>query len=733
MKKIAGLLLGGLLISGCLSSDIKEVKTVEKTVSKPNVVIIYADDLGWSDLAVNNSDPHLFRYTPNIDRFFTQGVRIDNYVTHCVCSPSRAGLLTGKHYAKVMAGPEVGGELPFDDNTTTFAADFQKSGYKTGCFGKWHNSNPAMPTGGTGKLVADKSEIIPDNEIYEYTADTYFGIGVNGYGFDRFVGYYGGGSDLFNRIARNQCYWWHDTRHSNEPGYTTDLITKYATEFIDQNKDVPFCCYVPEEAVHGPVQLKRSDLKEFCGMLETKLGITGQWDYVKGITSKKTGRRIEDVAEIKCNGGEEFSVPDLDAGDRHYNNLMLGCYLYSLDKSVGAIVEKVKEAGQFKNTIFVFASDNGGTPKSCNLPFQGGKHSIWEGGVHVPAAIWWPGTFDAETAPYTPANNRYVGYMGYLDLYPTLMAMTGSPCTGKNLDGKNCWDQLRKNVECRPDFEDPYYEIWREQGSIRTAKWKLIYSESWNRIELYDLDNDVAEANNVADANPAIRDTLIMMYKDWLKTNNFAVPSVPIDQQNISHPDPAPEGEVLEVKAWQDQDRNTGLYVRFAIGDWVGGKTGGYTEPGDRIEYDIYVCDDSEKTAGIFYTPGRGWDPMFKPNSGLDQDGKHVYNMENPKGEWRRHTVGIGVNCPLVTVINYIVMRDGGPGYYHFYIDNVVVRKNDGTIRTVLWKSEKDTTPLIYCYDRKHYNGLKEALASPKFPFKDVQIKAVDLPAGAGL
>jgi len=397
-----------------------------------------------------------------------------------------------------------------------------------------------------------------------------------------------------------------------------------------------------------------------------------------------------------------------------------------MDKSVGEIVQKVRAIGQFSNTIFAFTSDNGGTPKSCNLPFQGGKHSIWEGGVHVPAAIWWPGKFDARTAPYTPGNNRYVGYLGYLDVYPTLMAMTGQACTATDMDGKNCWAELKKNVECRVDYADPYFEIGREQGFIRTAKWKLIYSESRNRTELYDLENDQAEAKNVADANPVVRDTLITMYKEWLKTNNYAIPSIPIDAENITHSEPAPSGEILEVQGWQDQDKNHGLYVRFAKGDWTGGQPGGYTEVGDRVEYDIFICEDSEKTSGIFYTPGRGWDPMFKPNSGLNQDGKHVFNMEQSKGEWNRHVLGIGVNCPGVTLIHYLVMRHGKSGYYHFYIDNVVVRKSDGTIRTVLWQSSDDTTPLIYCYNRKRHHNLKQALAAPDIPFKDIKIEAVE-------
>ena len=79
---------------------------------KTNIVIFYADDFGWGDIRHHNTDPALFRYTPNMDRLFTEGIEFKNYMPHCVCSPSRAGLLTGKHYANVGAGPRTGGTLP---------------------------------------------------------------------------------------------------------------------------------------------------------------------------------------------------------------------------------------------------------------------------------------------------------------------------------------------------------------------------------------------------------------------------------------------------------------------------------------------------------------------------------------------------------------------------------------------------------------------------------------------
>jgi len=478
-----------------------------------------------------------------------------------------------------MAGPRTGGELPYE-NTLTMGQDFQKNGYITGCFGKWHNSEPNLPAKNTGLLVSSDDDIIIDNDIYEYEASKHFGIGVNNYGFDKWAGYYGGGADLYTRFAaqQNQANWWVDSVYmGGVEGYTTDLITESAMEFITNNKDNNFLCYVPEQAVHHPIQVKKSDLIEYCEKLETERGISGQWDYVKNIKSPSTGKTIEEAGEeIKCWKDEEFDVTEIDPDKTHFNHLIFGAYIYSLDKSIGRIIDTLEILGLMNNTIILFASDNGGLPEGCSLPFQGGKHSIWEGGVHVPAAIWWPGTFDANTSPYSPGNNEYIGNVGYYDLYPTLMAMTGNTFTATDADGINFWNELQSNTQVRPGYEDPFFEMWNEHGFVRTDEWKLIFSESDKRTELYKYKTDIAEANNVSSANPQITQDLISLYKGWLTDNKLAVPFVKLDESNIHSTDPAPDGEILEVKAWQDQSNSGGVFIRFANGDFINGKIGHY-------------------------------------------------------------------------------------------------------------------------------------------------------------
>ncbi len=153
--------------------------------AKPNVVYIMADDVGWGDLSVHGGGVP----TPNIDRLFSRGVELTQFMGWCVCSPTRAMLLTGRHPIRVGTAPEVGGEL--DPGETTIAEGFQANGYRTGVFGKWHNGNdPDTPE--FRAAFAEAFKHLPNKKFVA-------GHGANAHGFDEAWIYYGGGADYFNR------------------------------------------------------------------------------------------------------------------------------------------------------------------------------------------------------------------------------------------------------------------------------------------------------------------------------------------------------------------------------------------------------------------------------------------------------------------------------------------------------------------------------------------------------
>ena len=217
------------------------------TPAKPNIVYLLADDLGWGDISAHGGSIP----TPNIDRLFKQGVELRNFMGWCVCSPTRAMLLTGRHPFRVGTGPEVGGELAKEE--TTIAEGFKANGYRTGVFGKWHNGDdPDTPE--YRAAFAEAFKAMPNKKLKG-------GLGVNEHGFDEAWVYYGGGADYFTRR----------TVQGQRPG---ELVAQPRVppagrglhrgphhaarlEFIRENKDRPFFCYVPFHIVHAPLQAKR--------------------------------------------------------------------------------------------------------------------------------------------------------------------------------------------------------------------------------------------------------------------------------------------------------------------------------------------------------------------------------------------------------------------------------------------------------------------------------------------
>lgn len=706
MKKLLLLVITTLIVTSLLAQE------------KPNVVFILADDLGMGDISYNNQDPAWFRHTPNIDEICEKGIYFKNYSAHHVCSPTRAGLLTGLHYTKVGSGSETGGTL--FNNIPNVAKDFQTNGYVTGAFGKWHNGFPNFPIDGNGASVAKVSDIDSSNNIFEKKDNQDWGEGVNAYGFDRWKGYYSGGGDYFNRYvnAHHEYDWWIDQHYRPDvKGYTTDLIGEAAVNFIEDNKDNQFYCYVPMEAVHAPYQVKRSDLQELCSFFP------GEWDYIKDIESPTTGRKISEVAKIRCQAGQEFDFTILDPEASHFIRLIYSTMAYSMDKAIGRIIDKLKEHDLQDNTIVFFSSDNGATMQGNNGVFQGYKHSLWEGGIHVPAAMWWPGNIDAESLDkYSPGDNVYEAYVQYIDYYPTIMSLTNCTISATSLDGIDFSEGLLNRVDSREEFESPYYGINTQWGVVKTGKWKLHYNEvpQVQILQLYDIENDPGETINLTNDEPQATEALKKLYNDWVDENNYAFSYLPVSMEKISEPDPKPEGDVLEVEAWQTDAIGDAFSVRFS------NFSGGGSVAGDRIEFDIYVPDDSDQDSGFIFTPAGGPRPYYLNNNSVTQDTVFLLGKKWPRNTWIRNVVGYGNHAPIGGYANYISFFGTDSGYIHCYLDNIIVRHSNGVAQTI-WKDDNDFDNIRYRYQDEQYTMLDDVKKIEGFPFKDVELSAASL------
>ena len=294
---------------------------------RPNLVVIMADDMGYGDASCYGNS--VFR-TPHLDRLAAEGLLFtDFHSSGSVCSPTRAGLLTGRYQQRagipgvINADPKVNRHHGLMSNEVTFAELLREAGYRTGIFGKWH--------------LGYRRRFNPLH-----------------HGFDTFRGYVSGNIDYLSHVDRMGIEdWWQGDQLRPEKGYSTHLITRHAVEFIeaqDAGRERPFCLYVAHECPHSPYQ--------------------GPGDpAVRG----------PGVARIPGRARKDIKVA--------YREMMV-----EMDKGVGAIVETLRKKKLGEKTLVLFFSDNGANRNGSNGSLRGFKGSVWEGGHRVPAVAWWPGT-----------------------------------------------------------------------------------------------------------------------------------------------------------------------------------------------------------------------------------------------------------------------------------------------------------------------------------------------------
>lgn len=297
-------------------------------VRQPNFVIILADDLGYGDIS-----PFAGRIaTPTLERMAAEGLRVTDFHTSgTVCSPTRAGLMTGRYQQRagipgvVLADPNgATHHHGLQDHEVTIAELLRDNGYATAIFGKWH-------------LGYDPKYNPLEN------------------GFDTFSGFVAGNVDYFSHVDQAGAEdWWLQDRKHREEGYATRLITDHAVSFIRANKNKPFFLFVSHAAPHYPYQ--------------------GPADKAE----REAGSEFDDV----------FSADgDVDATYREM--------VEELDQGVGHILDELANAGIDERTLVLFLSDNGADQRGSNAPFRGSKGSEWEGGHRVPFIARWPESIQA--------------------------------------------------------------------------------------------------------------------------------------------------------------------------------------------------------------------------------------------------------------------------------------------------------------------------------------------------
>ncbi|TWT71406.1 sulfatase-like hydrolase/transferase [Crateriforma conspicua] len=437
---------------------------------RPNFVIIMVDDMGYAGISCFGNP---YFQTPEIDRLAAEGMRLtDFHSSGTVCSPTRAGLLTGRYQQRagieavihpVRSHPEHRKGLQTSE--VTFAEMLQSQGYATALIGKWHQG-----------YVHNSDDFHPQN-----------------HGFDQFIGYRSGNIDFVSHVGDHDEHdWWHGREETKEEGYVTDLINEYAIDFIEKNRDQPFCLYIPHLAIHNPVQ-----------------------------TPGDPPRRTED------GGWNRWKPADSDERIEKYRGMTL-----PIDQGVGQIRQTLIELGLDRKTLVLFFSDNGAANDfpSGSPGLRGNKGSVYEGGHKVPFIAWWPGRIAAGSKSDVPAIT--------LDVMPTLLSLAGvqSP-VDRRLDGVDLSPVLlrRQTLRSRPLFWASLSNNGGRSEAMRDGPWKLVVrhpgaakgSFENERLELYRLDQDPAEETNLADQHLDQAAQMLARLKEWYAdTQRTATPQL---------------------------------------------------------------------------------------------------------------------------------------------------------------------------------------------------------------
>ncbi|MEL7532367.1 MAG: arylsulfatase, partial [Bacteroidota bacterium] len=443
--RIIALLSVLFLLFSCQQTT-EQAATIQRS-DKPNIIYIMADDLGYGDLSAYGQEKF---ETPNIDQMLAEGMKFTrHYAGSTVCAPSRSSLMTGEHtgHTFVRGNKEVKpeGQHPLADSVLTVAEILKAAGYKTGAIGKWG-------------LGAPGSEGEP-----------------NAQGFDFFYGY--------NCQREAHSYYpdhlWRNRERVELPAntegktgtFSQDLMMEETIKYLEENKNDPFFLYLPYTIPHASIEVPEQDLKPFLGKYE----------------------------EVAFEGGHYRATENPRA--------TFAAMIARLDQDVGKVLKTLKRLGIAENTLVVFTSDNGAHQEGGADPaffnssggLRGLKRDLYEGGVRVPMIAWWPGTVQAGSS------TEHIS--AFWDFLPTACDIAGASVPDLT-DGISYLQTLKGRQQ--PEHGFLYWEFHEQGGkqAVLMDPWKGVRlgvnQNPKAPIELYNLQEDPSEQNNIAAQHPDI-------------------------------------------------------------------------------------------------------------------------------------------------------------------------------------------------------------------------------------
>lgn len=513
MNHILSLLVLGVLFFSCQPKT--ERKPASNT-SQPNIILISADDLGWSDIGCYGSEVK----TPNLDKLGEGGIRFTNFHNTSKCFPSRACLITGvyaqqSNYHKTFRNPIT--------NAVTLGEVLRTAGYRTLWSGKHHGL---------------------ENPITR--------------GFDRYYGLKDGACNFFNPGEqrpgegvparkgkdgnKNKRAWCIDsvmyTPYTPEAKdfYTTDYFTNYALSWLDEYKteEKPFFLYLAYTAPHDPLMAWPEDIAKYEGMYDAGYENIRQARYKKQLQMGLVDEKFTLSDAIYPDWNE---LEDTVRRDEIRKMEVYAAMIDRMDQNIGRILEKLQETGKDKNTLILFVSDNGASSENVNLnddygeigtmtrwtsleanwanvgntPFRMFKNFSFEGGINTPLIAYWPGNIKANSI------SRFPGH--FVDIMATLVDITGAEYptefNKQNITPLQGESLLPVFSRIEKERQKPIFWEWRRGQAAYHKGYKIVKEGKDKPFELYNLNEDPTEMRNLAKENPEKLNELTQLFKDW--------------------------------------------------------------------------------------------------------------------------------------------------------------------------------------------------------------------------
>ncbi len=464
-----------ITIFSCKSNtNTSENKTeaISTSETKPNILIIHVDDLGFHDLSMNGSKIY---QTPNIDALAKESVVFNNaYANYPRCVPSRYAMMTGNYPIQNGDVPDDGFKMKSIADNKNFVKNIKAAGYQTAYFGKWH-------LGG-------------EESLKDFGYDFSFAAGHAGspisflYPFN--IAKRGKGKSKKSPIPDVDAV-------SKEGDYLMDVMTDNVIKYIkNTDKKKPFMAMFSFYAVHQPLEAKEKDI----------------------------ARNKAEIKNFDFGNQPEFINEGTGRTKMRQNHAKYSAMVETMDENVGKLLQLMKDLNIEDNTIVIFSSDHGGLSNdgtkqrdlaTSNYPLRAGKGWLYDGGIKVPLMVKWNGKFQPK------ADNESLVML--MDVFPTVLDITSNKSLETNgksflpvLEQKEQWTD--RTVFWHSSKARPVNTGDTKSSAIRKGDYKLINWYKEGRTELYNITKDPSESQNLSTENPELTEQLLKELNEWKST-----------------------------------------------------------------------------------------------------------------------------------------------------------------------------------------------------------------------